>query len=112
MEEVVVAEDYSINKQEDEAEMITVVNEHDYVEVPAEGGYAQVVAQMGKKPRLMDEEVVDFVEEELERKPVVSPIVQVPSSISQVKQEAGQVSVIRRLAPPMFAPSLIPGSMG
>ena len=53
----------------------------------------------------------DTEEEELEKKPVVSPIVQMPSSISQVKQEIGQVSVIRRLAPPTFTPSIIPGTL-
>jgi hypothetical protein len=43
---VVVAEDYSVGKQEvleeEQGQMIAVVNEHDYVEVPPEGGFAQV----------------------------------------------------------------------
>ena len=60
IEEVVVAEDYSVAKLEDrvmvgkqEDDMMTVVNEHDYVEVPAEGGLAQVA----KRPRLSEGEV-------------------------------------------------------
>ena len=58
-----VAEDYSVAKQEDgmvvmgkqEDDMMTVVNEHDYVEVPAEGGLAQVA----KRPRFSEEEVLE-----------------------------------------------------
>ena len=80
--QVVIAEDYSVSKQEEEEDqVVTVTNEHDYVEVPPEGGFAQVgvevvfvyfvFLQAAKRPRLMDEEVVEYVQEELERKPVV-----------------------------------------
>merc|ERR1719495_2785367 len=56
IEEVVVAEDYSLGidpKQEEEEQAIAVVNEHDYVEVPVEGGEAREA----KRPRLSEEAV-------------------------------------------------------
>jgi len=74
---------------------MTVVNEHDYVEVPAEGGLAQVA----KRPR--------FIEEEVERKPIVSHFI---PTATEVKMEGGQaqVSVIRRLLPAAPAPAPCP----
>ena len=113
IEEVVVAEDYSLGidpKQEEEDQAIAVVNEHDYVEVPIEGGEAREA----KRPRLSEEVTVNntnlqqhntmmenytnTIKVDEEKKPVLQH--------QEVKQEAGQVSVIRRLlpAPPPLAP--------
>ena len=114
IEEVVVAEDYSLGidpKQEEEDQAIAVVNEHDYVEVPVEGGEAREA----KRPRLSEEVTVNStnlqqhnnmlenhtsntIKVDEEKKPVLQH--------QEVKQEAGQVSVIRRLlpAPPPLAP--------
>merc|ERR1719412_3505733 len=82
-----------VGKQEED--MMTVVNEHDYVEVPAEGGLAQVA----KRPRLSEEEV--------ESKPMVSHVI---PTATEVKVESGQaqVSVIRRLLPAAPTPAPAP----
>jgi len=114
IEEVVVAEDYSgvgiDPKQEEEEQAIAVVNEHDYVEVPVEGGEAREA----KRPRLSEEVNVNntnvqqhntilenystnTIKVDEEKKPVLQH--------QEVKQEAGQVSVIRRLLPAPPAPS-------
>merc|ERR1719234_1787828 len=114
IEEVVVAEDYSQvgidPKQEEEEQAIAVVNEHDYVEVPVEGGEAREA----KRPRLSEEVNVNStnlqqhntmlenystntIKVDEEKKPQVL-------QHQEVKQEAGQVSVIRRLFPPPSAP--------
>ena len=111
IEEVVVAEDYSLGidpKQEEEEQAIAVVNEHDYVEVPAEGGEAREA----KRPRLSEEVAVSninmqenynsTIKVDEEKKPVLQH--------HEVKQEAGQVSVIRRLLP--AAPQQKPTDLG
>jgi len=120
IEEVVVAEDYSLGvdpKQEEEEQAIAVVNEHDYVEVPAEGGEAREA----KRPRLSEEVAVhntnlqhnnvlenynNTIKVDEEKKPVLQH--------QEVKQEAGQVSVIRRLLPaaPAVAPQQKPTDLG
>jgi len=107
----VVAEDYSLGidpKQEEEEQAIAVVNEHDYVEVPAEGGEAREA----KRPRLSEEVAVNninmqenynsTIKVDEEKKPVLQH--------HEVKQEAGQVSVIRRLLP--AAPQQKPTDLG
>ena len=114
IEEVVVAEDYSLGvapKQEEEEQAIAVVNEHDYVEVPVEGGEAREA----KRPRLSEEaiasnmivnpnhmEIYKTIKVDDEKKPVFHPQ-------GEVKQEVGQVSVIKRLLP---APQQKPTDLG
>jgi len=120
IEEVVVAEDYSLGidpKQEEEEQAIAVVNEHDYVEVPVEGGEAREA----KRPRLSEEVTANntnlqhnnvlenynnTIKVDEEKKPVLQH--------QEVKQEAGgQVSVIRRLLPPAAAaPQQKPTDLG
>lgn len=116
IEEVVVAEDYSLGvdpKQEEEEQAIAVVNEHDYVEVPVEGGEAREA----KRPRLSEEEAGNNVKMQQnnlldnstikvdeERKPVLLH--------QEVKQEVGQVSVIRRLLPSAAPPQQKPTDLG
>ena len=117
IEEVVVAEDYSLGidpKQEEEEQAIAVVNEHDYVEVPIEGGEAREA----KRPRLSEEvnntnlqqnnvlgSYNNTIKVDEEKKPVLQH--------QEVKQEAGgHVSVIRRLIPAAAPPQQKPTDLG
>ena len=123
IEEVVVAEDYSIAKQDNGDNTNTVASEHDYIELVNENG-PQI-----KRPRLSYEEKpnLSFVQiadgqyfnqdgsfEEVERKPVIAPIVKERKSrsgsteIKTIKiekpdsEKANYTSVIKRLTPELI----------
>jgi len=126
IEEVVVAEDYSIAKQDSDENTNPVVNEHDYIELANENG-PQI-----KRPRLSYEEKpnVDTLVaggqgsyfsqepvghyEEVERKPVIAPVIKERKSrsgsteIKTIKIEKPDVavatytSVIKRLTPELI----------
>jgi len=123
IEEVVVAEDYSIAKQDNDDNSNTVASEHDYIELVNDNG-PQI-----KRPRLSYEEkpnlnLVNVGEgqyfnqegfyEEVERKPVIAPIVKERKSrsgsteIKTIKiekpdsEKANYTSVIKRLTPELI----------
>jgi len=126
IEEVVVAEDYSIAKQDMDENTNTVVNEHDYIELANEDNVHQI-----KRPRLSYEEKPNTASlfqtqdqqhyfpheqqyEEVERKPVIAPVIKErrarPGSteIKTIKIEKPDVdksnhtSVIKRLTPELI----------
>jgi len=119
IEEVVVAEDYSITKQDDDNSN-TVASEHDYIEICNDNG-PQI-----KRPRLSYEEkpnlnLTNVVEgqyfnqeghyEEVERKPVIAPVIKERKSSTEIKsikiekpdcEKANYTSVIKRLTPELI----------
>jgi len=119
IEEVVVAEDYSITKQDDDNSN-TVASEHDYIELSNDNG-PQI-----KRPRLSYEEkpnlnLTNVVEgqyfnqeghyEEVERKPVIAPVIKERKSSTEIKsikiekpdcEKANYTSVIKRLTPELI----------
>jgi len=123
IEEVVVAEDYSIAKQDNDDNTNTVASEHDYIELVNENG------PLIKRPRLSYEEKPNLnlvsvgegqyfnqegLYEEVERKPVIAPIVKERKSrsgsteIKTIKiekpdsEKANYTSVIKRLTPELI----------
>jgi len=118
IEEVVVAEDYSITKQDDDNSN-TVASEHDYIELSNDNG-PQI-----KRPRLSYEEkpnlnLTNVVEGqyfnqgghcEVERKPVIAPVIKERKSSTEIKsikiekpdcEKANYTSVIKRLTPELI----------
>jgi len=125
IEEVVVAEDYSIAKQDIDENTNAVVNEHDYIELANDSG-PQI-----KRPRLSYEEKPNpaiflptldqqsyFAQEghyeEVERKPVIAPVIKErrgrngSTEINCIKiekpdvEKANHTSVIKRLTPELI----------
>merc|ERR1719470_409517 len=124
IEEVVVAEDYSIAKQDIDESSNAIVNEHDYIELANDTG-PQI-----KRPRLSYEEkpnLETFLQagqgtyftqeghyEEVERKPVIAPVIKdrrVLSGSTEIKtikiekpdvEKANHTSVIKRLTPELI----------
>jgi len=121
IEEVVVAEDYSIAKQDNDENTNPVANEHDYIDIGNENG-PQI-----KRPRLSYEEkpnLDNFVHEsegnyfsqegpyeEVERKPVIAPVIKSRSASTEINrikiekpdsEKANYTSVIKRLTPELI----------
>merc|ERR1719233_216496 len=123
IEEVVVAEDYSIAKQDNDDNTNTVASEHDYIELVNDNG------PLIKRPRLSYEEKPNLnlvsvgegqyfnqegLYEEVEKKPVIAPIVKERKSrsgsteIKTIKiekpdsEKANYTSVIKRLTPELI----------
>lgn len=124
IEEVVIAEDYSVVK-EDFAEVSNVVaNEHDYIEIHdnSEPVHKKPKLSYEQKPTVgaivrNDSTPITGYSEEVERKPVIAPIVkekEIQSSITDVsnnrikiekvdvEKSSNQTSVIKRLTPELI----------